>query len=669
MKMRIWATRVLLLGMGLLLVACGGGPTPTPPAATNTPLPPAPVETQTEAPALPTATPLPPPTEVPAPAAAGVTARQVQQLIAEEFNTADRNLTLWNIQPGLGTVMIEYGRRIALLHQAVQADDWGMAQYQLTEATEIQEVGETTRPANADLLKSFEGSYLDPLAQDILDKDKTAFNDDFAKAIEGCNACHQATEHPYVVVQPPATSPEDFLKLGSSEPEAPEEEQPAAAPTPAPDQPLTWAELYHMVDDAFNTADRQLALWNIQPGLGTVMMEYGRRMALLKQAVDAEDWGMAQYQLKEATEIQEVGETTRPDKADLLKNFEHTYLDPLAQDILDKNKTAFDADYSQALDGCNACHQGTGHPYVRFQMPPTSPEPFLKLGASEPEAPEEENPAAATPASFPAGNPTLEDARKLIEDRLNTLDRGLALWNIQPGLGTVMQEYGYRFALAWYAGQAGNWGMAAYQLKEATEIQEVGETTRPANADLLKSFEGSYLEPLIHAVDAQDKGAFESGYKAAIEGCNACHQATGHPYVVVQMPPEIPADFLKLGEAVQAPVVEEEQPATSQPSSAASFDAAAAFASKCAFCHGPDGSGGVPNPNSVDGVIPALNTAEVTQEFDTAAKIKAIILDGSEPAKAAEAPGAPINMPSFKGQLSEAELDALVAYVQGLSKK
>jgi cytochrome c553 len=359
------------------------------------------------------------------------------------------------------------------------------------------------------------------------------------------------------------------------------------------------------------------------------MMEYGRRMALVRHAVEAGDWGMAQYQLKEATEIQEVGETTRPGKADLLKNFEHTYLDPLAQDILDKDKGKFDADYSKAIEGCNACHQGTGHPYVRFQEPPTSPETFLNLAASEPKAPEAEKPAAAAaPASYPAGSPTLEDAQKLIEDRLNTADRSLALWAIQPGLGTVMQEYGYRYALAWYAAEAGNWGMAQYQVKEATEIQEVGEITRPGKAELLKNFEHTYLDPVIEAIKAQDKGAFESAYKAAIDGCNACHQGTGHPYVRYQMPPSVPADFFNLEAGAQAAATEEEE----QPA-AAGFDAAGAFAGKCVFCHGPEGSGGVPNANAAEGTIPALNTAEFAEEFATADQIKEMILNGSTPEK------------------------------------
>src|ERR1041384_6552959 len=81
---------------------------------------------------------------------------------------------------------------------------------------------------------------------------------------------------------------------------------------------------------------------------------------------------------------------------------------------------------------------------------------------------------------------------------------------IQPGLGTVMIEYGHRMAAVWFAGEAGNWDMAHYQIIEMVEIQEVGETTRPARAPALKSFESSFLDPLDDQIKAKDKAKFES---------------------------------------------------------------------------------------------------------------------------------------------------------------
>jgi len=113
-----------------------------------------------------------------------------------------------------------------------------------------------------------------------------------------------------------------------------------------------------------------------------------------------------------------------------------------------------------------------------------------------------------------------------VTNKLNNADRSLTLWNIQPELGTVMIEYATRFNNAWWAVDADNWDMANYQLKEMTEIQEVGEVTRPGHADALKKFEDDNLQPLIQAVKAKDKDAFTAAYDKAITGCNQCHGDT-----------------------------------------------------------------------------------------------------------------------------------------------
>jgi len=116
------------------------------------------------------------------------------------------------------------------------------------------------------------------------------------------------------------------------------------------------------------------------------------------------------------------------------------------------------------------------------------------------------------------------------EEKLKTLAE------LQPGLGTVMIEYGARYTNAYYAAKGGNWGLAAYQIKEAREIQEVGETTRPARAQALKAFEKSYLDPLDEAIKAKDFKKFDKAFKDGIQGCNGCHAGQGFPYIKYELP-------------------------------------------------------------------------------------------------------------------------------------
>ncbi len=111
---------------------------------------------------------------------------------------------------------------------------------------------------------------------------------------------------------------------------------------------------------------------------------------------------------------------------------------------------------------------------------------------------------------------------------------------IQPGMGTVMREYGYRFYVMYYAAKAGNWDLAAYQLHEQLEIQEVGEATRPHYAGKLKVFEKSYLETLQKKIEKRDKKGFETSYMETVNACNQCHKETGHPYIRYRLPKSAP---------------------------------------------------------------------------------------------------------------------------------
>jgi glycerol dehydrogenase-like iron-containing ADH family enzyme len=124
------------------------------------------------------------------------------------------------------------------------------------------------------------------------------------------------------------------------------------------------------------------------------------------------------------------------------------------------------------------------------------------------------------------------------EEQLKTLA------GIQPGLGTVMIEYSNRYTDTYYAAKGGNWELAAYMLKEALEIQEVAEATRPARAGALKAFETAYLEPLNADIEAKDFQKFDAGFKAGVKGCNGCHASQGYAFIEYVLPDAPPSPLL-----------------------------------------------------------------------------------------------------------------------------
>ena len=81
----------------------------------------------------------------------------------------------------------------------------------------------------------------------------------------------------------------------------------------------------------------------------------------------------------------------------------------------------------------------------------------------------------------------------------------------------------------------------------------------------------------------------------------------------------------------------------------------------CINCHGPNGLGGVPNPQSPDKTIPPLSGADFRKQFNTDAKIIDVIRSGSVIGRAPI-----VSMPHWGGIIPPHQLQALVAYLKTL---
>jgi mono/diheme cytochrome c family protein len=76
------------------------------------------------------------------------------------------------------------------------------------------------------------------------------------------------------------------------------------------------------------------------------------------------------------------------------------------------------------------------------------------------------------------------------------------------------------------------------------------------------------------------------------------------------------------------------------------------FKSKCAMCHGPDGSGKTMMGEKLK--IPDLHSSDVQKRSD--ADLKSIITKGKD------------KMPAYEAKLSKEQIDKLVAYIRDLAK-
>jgi len=112
-----------------------------------------------------------------------------------------------------------------------------------------------------------------------------------------------------------------------------------------------------------------------------------------------------------------------------------------------------------------------------------------------------------------------------------------------PGLGELMSLQQMRHTKLWFAGQAGNWRLAAYEVDELEEgfddivkFHPTHKDSPLAPKDAIPRMLPGPIAALRQAVEKQDTPAFTAAYDSLTGQCNNCHQATNFGFNRVQRP-------------------------------------------------------------------------------------------------------------------------------------
>jgi hypothetical protein len=109
-----------------------------------------------------------------------------------------------------------------------------------------------------------------------------------------------------------------------------------------------------------------------------------------------------------------------------------------------------------------------------------------------------------------------------------------------PGLGDLMTAFVQpRHIKLGLAGNEKNWPYAAYELSELREtfddVAAIVPKYRDSSVpDLIAATVRQPLAAIDRAIKAKDANRFTAAYGQLTASCNACHQSTGHPMIVIQ---------------------------------------------------------------------------------------------------------------------------------------
>ena len=113
-----------------------------------------------------------------------------------------------------------------------------------------------------------------------------------------------------------------------------------------------------------------------------------------------------------------------------------------------------------------------------------------------------------------------------------------------PELGEQMLTLQIRHARLWFAGEAQNWTLAAFELQEIKEAFEAVVEQNPEHAifqpqrlaDILPAMTKAPVAALRDAIDHGSKAEFEKAYDGLSTACTGCHRTAGNDFLVIQRP-------------------------------------------------------------------------------------------------------------------------------------
>ena len=146
--------------------------------------------------------------------------------------------------------------------------------------------------------------------------------------------------------------------------------------------------------------------------------------------------------------------------------------------------------------------------------------------------------AAATAAEPPASDTQAEIAA--LKKEIAALKKEA----YRPELGDQMLAIQIRHARLWFAGEAQNWLLAAFELQEIKEAFDGVVEQNPEHAifqpqrlaDILPAMTKAPIVALRDAIDHNSKTEFETAYDQLSAACTGCHAAAGNDFLVIQRP-------------------------------------------------------------------------------------------------------------------------------------
>jgi hypothetical protein len=105
-------------------------------------------------------------------------------------------------------------------------------------------------------------------------------------------------------------------------------------------------------------------------------------------------------------------------------------------------------------------------------------------------------------------------------------------------IGDVMAFQQERHLKLWFAGRAGNWPLADYEIGKLKD--GFGDIDKLLGGDTVGKAVGAPIAALEQAIESKNKDSFVRAFDQLTAGCNSCHRTLDHAFIVIQRPEASP---------------------------------------------------------------------------------------------------------------------------------
>jgi hypothetical protein len=131
---------------------------------------------------------------------------------------------------------------------------------------------------------------------------------------------------------------------------------------------------------------------------------------------------------------------------------------------------------------------------------------------------------------------THQSDKQALENRISVLEKKIDS-AYKPDFGEFMSGIQVHHNKLWFAGEAQNWKLAGFEVKEIREAMEnIKKYEKDRNESQSIDMIMPAIDSVIYAINQNDPVLFERSYSSLTNLCNDCHKVNDFEYNLIKKP-------------------------------------------------------------------------------------------------------------------------------------